>query len=134
MMISKAGTSDSSNAHIWLFTGLLGLSSVPCIFIQPISYLTTGLGYHSSDMLKHGPYLRTLPSPDKLRTPLHFTDPELASFRGSNLFGATLDRKGQWEGEWQQCKATVASANTAWGTEFTWSLFLIPSSPKYRLG
>ncbi|KAM5538834.1 hypothetical protein V8D89_007556 [Ganoderma adspersum] len=77
-----------------------------------------------SDVLKHGPYLLTLPSPDKLRTPLHFTDIELASFRGSNLFGATLDRKEQWEGEWQQCKDAVSSANTAWGAEFTWERYL----------
>ncbi|PIL26079.1 hypothetical protein GSI_11833 [Ganoderma sinense ZZ0214-1] len=78
----------------------------------------------NSDVLKHDPYLITLPSPDKLRTPLHFTDLELAAFRGSNLFGATLDRKRQWEAEWQQCREAVASANADWGTEFTWERYL----------
>ncbi|KAI1790900.1 SET domain-containing protein [Ganoderma leucocontextum] len=78
----------------------------------------------NSNVLRHDPYLRTLPSSDKLRTPLHFTDTELAAFRGSNLFGATLDRRRQWEAEWQQCKDAVASTNTSWGAEFTWERYL----------
>ncbi|TBU56180.1 SET domain-containing protein [Dichomitus squalens] len=75
-------------------------------------------------ILRHRPYLDTLPSPEQLRTPLHFTEAELSSFRGSNLFGATLDRKHEWETEWQQCKNTVSAAIAGWGQSFTWEKYL----------
>ena len=89
------------------------------------------LSHNSVEVLRHDPYLRTLPSSDKLRTPLHFTDVELSAFRGSNLFGATLDRKRQWEAEWRQCKDVVASVNTDWAKEFTWYLFSLSSHRLY---
>lgn len=53
-------------------------------------------------------------------TPLHFTTSELEAFKGSNLYGATLDRRRDWEAEWGQCQAVVSSANAKWGKVFTW--------------
>ncbi|KAI0632805.1 SET domain-containing protein [Trametes polyzona] len=82
----------------------------------------------SRDVLKHGPYIDTLPSPDKLRTPLHFTPAELDVFRGSNLYGATLDRRRDWETEWTQCKAAVSSAHPEWAEAFTWERYLTAST------
>lgn len=74
----------------------------------------------SGSTLKHGPYIQTLPAPEKLRTPLHFTPVELQGFQGSNLYGATLDRRREWEEEWQRCKAVVAAENALWSERFTW--------------
>ena len=74
----------------------------------------------ADDVLKHRPYLNTLPSPDQLRTPLHFTSVELEAFQGSNLFGATLDRRREWEAEWEECKAVISGVNAEWGSDFTW--------------
>ncbi|KAH9916275.1 SET domain-containing protein [Epithele typhae] len=77
-----------------------------------------------SDVLQHLPYLATLPSSDKLRTPLHFTEAELEAFKGSNLYGATLDRKREWQTEWEECRAIVAASNVKWGEDFTWERYL----------
>jgi len=70
--------------------------------------------------LAHSKYLDTLPAPDKLRTPLHFSPSELALFKGTNLYGATLDRERDWKLEWEQCQASVVQANEAWGQLYTW--------------
>ncbi|KAI0370920.1 SET domain-containing protein [Pilatotrama ljubarskyi] len=78
--------------------------------------------------LGHGPYIDSLPSPEKLRTPLHFSPVELEAFRGSNLYGATLDRRREWEAEWEQCRAAVSSLNSAWGEQFTWDRYLTAST------
>jgi hypothetical protein len=74
----------------------------------------------SYDTLIHSPYLATLPSPDKLRTPLHFTTAELDALRGTNLHGATLDRRRAWEAEWERCRADVSAVSTEWGGALTW--------------
>ncbi|KAH9983192.1 hypothetical protein BJV74DRAFT_851425 [Russula compacta] len=76
------------------------------------------------DGLIHAPYLDTLPSPSQLRTPLHFTGEELSALRGTNLYGATIDRRQVWEAEWEQCCADVSAVNAEWGKELTWERFL----------
>ncbi|KAJ7752803.1 SET domain protein [Mycena maculata] len=78
----------------------------------------------STNVLAHLPYVKSLPSRDKLRTPLHFTPSELEQLKGSNLYGATLDREREWKAEWEQCRAAVAGVNEEWGGQFTWELFL----------
>ncbi|OJT10951.1 Ribosomal lysine N-methyltransferase set10 [Trametes pubescens] len=82
----------------------------------------------SRTVLRHGPYLDTLPSPERLMTPLHFTPNELEAFKGSNLYGATLDRRRDWEAEWAQCRDVVAAANPTWGEAFTWDRYLTTST------
>ncbi|GBE87482.1 SET domain-containing protein [Sparassis crispa] len=86
-------------------------------------------GQSSSPLvLGHWPYLNTLPSPTKLFTPLHFRTSELEALKGSNLFGATLDRQRDWRAEWTQCHTATMSANSAWGNEFTWERYLTAST------
>jgi hypothetical protein len=70
--------------------------------------------------LAHHPYLKTLPAPHALRTPLHFTPVELEMFKGTNLYGATLDREREWQAEWRQCHAVIAGANSEWSEMFSW--------------
>ena len=52
---------------------------------------------------KHGPYIDILPDPLQLRTSVYFTANELEAFRGTNLYGATLDRINMWKAEWEEC-------------------------------
>ncbi|KZT24935.1 hypothetical protein NEOLEDRAFT_379281 [Neolentinus lepideus HHB14362 ss-1] len=77
---------------------------------------------------RHFPYLNMLPSPATLQTPLHFSDSELQSFRGPNLYGATLDRKRQWDDEWQRCRNIVKTVNLDWAVGFTWARYLTSST------
>lgn len=72
--------------------------------------------------LAHWPYLDTLPAPEKLLTPLHFTSAELEVFKGTNLYGATCDRLHDWQTEWRFCQDIVATVNQTWGNEFSWSV------------
>lgn len=72
----------------------------------------------------HGPYVNMLPSREKLRTGLHFTPLELEMFRGTNMYGAIMDRETEWRREWEACRAVVSNVDTRWGVLFTWELFL----------
>lgn len=65
--------------------------------------------------LQHWPYIQSLPPASTLRTPLQFTDAEMGLLEGSNLYGATLDRRRQWTEEWQTVKAVI-------GNGVTWSV------------
>ncbi|KAJ7044668.1 SET domain protein [Mycena alexandri] len=78
----------------------------------------------STNVLAHLPYVKSLPSRDKLRTPLHFTENELQQLQGSNLYGATLDRGREWKAEWQDCRSAIGTVNTEWADRFTWELYL----------
>ncbi|KAF8969398.1 hypothetical protein BDZ97DRAFT_1902516 [Flammula alnicola] len=80
--------------------------------------------FRGSDTLLHARYLDTLPAPDKLRTPLHFSPAELELFKGTNLYGATMDREWEWRKEWNQCNEIVAQVNTFLGELFTWDRYL----------
>ncbi|KAJ7284083.1 SET domain protein [Mycena rebaudengoi] len=82
----------------------------------------------SMGVLAHLPYVKSLPSQEKLRTPLHFTQLELDQFKGSNLYGATVDREREWKEEWVQCRDVIAGVNGKWGDQFTWALFLTAST------
>ncbi|KAH9948512.1 SET domain-containing protein [Amylocystis lapponica] len=82
----------------------------------------------SPTVLLHWPYINTLPAPEKLRTPLHFTETELLAFRGTNLYGATLSRRSEWQTEWEQCRAVIFASNPSWGSEFTWERYLTAST------
>ncbi|KDQ54521.1 hypothetical protein JAAARDRAFT_38195 [Jaapia argillacea MUCL 33604] len=79
---------------------------------------------HSQCSLNHLPYLNTLPSPSKLLTPLHFTENELEAFKGTNLYGATLDRRREWQEQWEVCKVVIDSVNPELGNAFTWEKYL----------
>lgn len=70
--------------------------------------------------LAHHAYLKTLPPREILRTPLHFTSSEMEIFKGTNLYGAALDREREWRAEWNLCHAVVERTNPDWGNRFTW--------------
>ena len=78
--------------------------------------------------LAHRPYVEILPTTDKLRTSLHFTPQELELFRGTNLYGATLDRQKAWEQEWEVCRSRIAVTNSYIAHRFTWELYLTAST------
>ncbi|EKM79884.1 hypothetical protein AGABI1DRAFT_119942 [Agaricus bisporus var. burnettii JB137-S8] len=74
--------------------------------------------------LEHYPYLDTLPPLNQLRTPLQFTKIEIETFKGSNLYHATLNRERQLKEEWQECQSVLISQNDSWGKGFTWERYL----------
>ncbi|KAF8321649.1 SET domain-containing protein, partial [Clavulina sp. PMI_390] len=74
--------------------------------------------------LKHRPYLDVLPDSSDLRTPLHFTPAELALLTGTNLLGATLDRRKEWEHEWREVRDIFVDAVLSWGEGLTWDRWL----------
>ncbi|KAF9006625.1 SET domain protein [Cyathus striatus] len=78
--------------------------------------------------LQHFPYINTLPNPQHLLTPLHFTEVELEAFRGSNIYGATLERRAQWKSEWSNCTEIIRRTNPAWESLFTWLVSLLWST------
>ncbi|KIJ60469.1 hypothetical protein HYDPIDRAFT_98705 [Hydnomerulius pinastri MD-312] len=79
-------------------------------------------------VLRHLPYIRCLPAAEKLSTPLHFSERELELLKGTNLFGATLDRGHDWRTEWEQCRSLVQTVNQAWGESLTWERYLTAST------
>lgn len=83
---------------------------------------------HSVDsappQLEHRPYIEILPDPSQLRTSLHFTPSELEHFRGTNLYGATIDRRKDWEVEWEACRANIAQSNSYLANQYTWERYL----------
>jgi len=89
-----------------------------------VSYLCFHRIVKSSSHLLHYAYLEALPSAEQLRTPLHFTAMELELFRGTNLYGATLDRRAEWELEWSKCRTYFLALNQALGEKFSWELYL----------
>jgi hypothetical protein len=66
------------------------------------------------DELQHWPYIASLPPADTLRTPLQFTDSEMTLLEGTNLHGATLDRRRQWEAEYEIVKSTITDEGMTW--------------------
>ncbi|KAK7000969.1 SET domain-containing protein [Favolaschia claudopus] len=83
-----------------------------------------GDGQSWQNILKHFPYVKSLPPRDNLRTPLHFSPAELELLRGSNLYGATLDRQREWKAEWEECRNVVRTANEEWADLLTWDSYL----------
>lgn len=70
--------------------------------------------------MRHLTYIQCLPPAEKLLTPLQFTPAEREVLRGTNLYGATLDRERDWRVEWTQCRSLVKSVSPASGDAFTW--------------
>ncbi|KAF9077069.1 SET domain-containing protein [Rhodocollybia butyracea] len=85
------------------------------------------LGGESSS-LRHYSYVKTLPSADKLRTGLFLSPEERELFRGTNLYGAIVDREQEWRSEFTHCHAVVAEVKEEWASAFTWELYLTSGS------
>ncbi|KAG1721847.1 hypothetical protein EDB19DRAFT_1898262 [Suillus lakei] len=80
------------------------------------------------DVLRHLPYLKSLPPADALLTPLQFTPFELEAFRGTNIYGATRDRQESWSAEWNQCRTFIHIVNPDWAERYTWNKYLMAST------
>ena len=134
------GSIDSMNTksyvHMWPFTGLsvimrkesesglinslwhttYSIFRIPrflaCLCCPPLFKLPSHL--------RHQPYIDSLPDSSELLTPLHFTPAELALLNGTNLLGATLDRRQEWETEWREVRDIFADAVIPWGEGLTW--------------
>ena len=74
----------------------------------------------NSNCLLHHPYVKVLPKREQLIAPLHFTDAELELFKGTNLYGATQDRKKERYREWKICRDAIVGVNAEVGKELTW--------------
>ena len=108
---------ETAYLHIRLFA--LGVRSVSCLgWYEPfdphpsISHLPSD--QRSSDppeSLAHLAYLKMLPKPEQLLTPLHFSEEELETFRGSHLYGATIDRRDVLHNEWEGCLGYLATTS-----------------------
>ncbi|KZV75122.1 SET domain-containing protein [Peniophora sp. CONT] len=83
--------------------------------------------------LIHKPYIDTLPRTTLLRTPLHFTNDEMEALRGTNMYGATADRRQTWQDEWVKCQGDVARFNVEWAEHLNWCVCcIIPNSQCFR--
>ncbi|KAG1763528.1 hypothetical protein EDD22DRAFT_497576 [Suillus occidentalis] len=71
-------------------------------------------------VLRHLPYLKSLPPPDTLLTPLQFTPSQLEAFRRTNIYGATRDRQECWITEWNTCQTFVHAVNPDCAERYTW--------------
>ncbi|KAG1803172.1 uncharacterized protein BJ212DRAFT_1396542 [Suillus subaureus] len=80
------------------------------------------------DVLRHLPYLKSLPPADALLTPLQFTPSELEAFRGTNIYGATRDRQESWNAEWDKCRTFINAINADWAERYTWDKYLRAST------
>jgi hypothetical protein len=80
------------------------------------------------DVLRHLPYLQSLPPPDALLTPLQFTPSELEAFRGTNIYGATRDRQESWNVEWNKCRTFIHAVYPDWAQRYTWDKYLRAST------
>ena len=66
------------------------------------------------EVLQHWAYIASLPPADTLRTPLHFTEIEMTLLEGTNLHGATQDRRKQWEVEYETVKSVIKDEGMTW--------------------
>ncbi|KAG2126885.1 uncharacterized protein EDB93DRAFT_245824 [Suillus bovinus] len=80
------------------------------------------------DVLRHLPYLKSLPPADTLLTPLQFTPSELEAFRGTNIYGATRDRQESWNAEWNKCQTFIHAIDPDWAERYTWDKYLRAST------
>ncbi|KIK34317.1 hypothetical protein CY34DRAFT_98234, partial [Suillus luteus UH-Slu-Lm8-n1] len=71
-------------------------------------------------VLRHLPYLKSLPPPNAFLTPLQFTPSQLEAFRGTNIYGATRDRQEWWSTEWNTCRTFIHAVNPDCAERYTW--------------
>lgn len=83
----------------------------------------------SNLVLAHKVYVDSLPKEEDMRTPLYFGAAEMELLKGTNLFGATEDRRNSWTTEWKHVVSILAIPNPAL---LTWFVHL-PLSSRIRL-
>lgn len=70
------------------------------------------------DHLRHMIYIASLPTPSDLTTPLYFTDSELDLLDGSNLAGAVVDRRNEWQKESKAIQQVLRKEGLTWYVQF----------------
>ncbi|KAF5393167.1 hypothetical protein D9757_001238 [Collybiopsis confluens] len=92
--------------------------------------IATYLSFHhilaESSSLRHYPYAQILPR--QMQTGLFFTAEERELFKGTNLYGAIIDREREWMAQWSECRTVIAQSNEEWANAFTWDLYLVSAS------
>ncbi|KAG1736280.1 hypothetical protein EDD22DRAFT_787526, partial [Suillus occidentalis] len=78
--------------------------------------------------LRHLPYLKSLPPPDALLTPLQFMPSQLKAFRRTNIYGATCDHQECWITEWNTCRTFIHAVNSDCAGGYTWDKYLRAST------
>ncbi|KAL1410964.1 hypothetical protein Q8F55_001907 [Vanrija albida] len=64
--------------------------------------------------LAHYPYVRALPPPAELTTPLYFSEDERALLAGTNLAGAVADREREWGEESAALRSVLKEDGLTW--------------------
>lgn len=72
-----------------------------------------------SGLLRHRPYIRNLPKAEALLTSLYFSEIELDLFKGTNLYGATLEHTRICAEEHQQLHEAIATHSPSISEKFT---------------
>lgn len=95
--------------------------SVPFGILDERSSMISGFVWyrHLSAHFMHMPYLKSLPPPSALLTPLHFTPAEFELLKGTNLYRASIDRRSDFHAEWETCKETVKIWDDRWASGLT---------------
>jgi hypothetical protein len=78
----------------------------------------------SSVVLDHHDYVATLPEESQLRTPLWFSEQEMRLLQGTNLYGATIDRRDEWHSEWLCVAARLSALSPS--IDLPWFVFTHP--------
>ena len=121
---------DRETVHLHVCVFALGFRSVsPAGWYETFGLPTDLLAHRSTkrfpgwpESLAHLPYLEILPKPEQLLTPLQFSDQELQLFKGSHVYGATIDRKSALRSEWEECLEylTTTSNDEVYRQRYTW--------------
>lgn len=68
----------------------------------------------STGGLGHQAYVDALPPPADLSSPLFFSPSELELLSGTNLYPAVVDRRREWEAEYEIVKRTLEESALEW--------------------
>ncbi|KLO11650.1 SET domain-containing protein [Schizopora paradoxa] len=79
-------------------------------------------------LLRHRPYVRNLTPVKSLFTPLYFKDEELDLFRGTNLFGATVERREILHNQWKESLRSIPPEKQHIAERLTWDFYLAAST------
>ncbi|KAE8373064.1 hypothetical protein BDV26DRAFT_285433 [Aspergillus bertholletiae] len=74
------------------------------------------------------PYIRTLPQPGALTTPLYYEGDDLAWLEGTSLSPAREQRAGVWKGKYDSVYAELCKAGFDGAEKYTWDLYLWAST------
>ncbi|KAL5524918.1 hypothetical protein ACEPAF_8787 [Sanghuangporus sanghuang] len=74
-------------------------------------------------LLRHRPYIDILPKAETLLTPLYFSEDELDLFRGTNVYGATLDQSRICMEEYRQLREAIGVHSPGISEMFTFDMY-----------